>query len=103
AIKSSEGAQFSLNCFSEAVMSNSFEHYYEFGPFRIDVANRLLFRDEQPLPVTPKAVETLVALVRHGGRLLKKNDLMGIVWPDRMVEESNLTQNIYLRRKTLGA
>ena len=77
-------------------------NFYEFGPFRVDVANLLLFRDGQPLPLTPKAVETLVALVQRGGQLLKKDDLIKIVWPDRVIEESNVTQNIYLLRKTLG-
>ena len=81
---------------------NSSGHFYEFGPFRIDVANRLLFRERQPLALTPKAVEILIALVEHGGQLLKKDDLIKIVWPDRVVEEGNLTQNIYLLRKTLG-
>ena len=81
---------------------NSGRHFYEFGPFRIDVANRLLFRDHQPLALTPKAVEILIALVAHGGQLLKKDELIKIVWPDRVVEEGNLTQNIYLLRKTLG-
>jgi len=84
-------------------MTDSAGHFYEFGPFRVDVANLLLFRDGQPLSLAPKAVETLIALVRHGGQLVKKDDLIGIVWSDRIVDESNLSQNIYLLRKTLGA
>src|SRR3989442_12882265 len=83
-------------------MTNSAGHFYEFGPFRVDVANLLLFRDGQPLSLAPKAVETLIALVQHGGQLVKKDDLIRIVWPDRVVEESNLSQNIYLLRKMLG-
>jgi len=83
-------------------MTDSAGHFYEFGPFRVDVTNLLLFRDGQPLSLAPKAVETLIALVRHGGQLVKKDDLIGIVWSDRIVDESNLSQNIYLLRKTLG-
>jgi DNA-binding winged helix-turn-helix (wHTH) protein/tetratricopeptide (TPR) repeat protein len=83
-------------------MTNSAGHFFEFGPFRVDVANLLLFRDGQPLSLAPKAVETLIALVQHGGQLVKKDDLIRIVWSDRVVEESNLSQNIYLLRKTLG-
>ncbi len=83
-------------------MTNSAGHFFEFGRFRVDVANLLLFRDGQPLSLAPKAVETLIALVQHGGQLMKKDDLLRIVWPDRVVEESNLSQNIYLLRKTLG-
>ena len=83
-------------------MTNSAGHFYEFGPFRVDVANLLLFRDGQPLSLAPKAVETLIALVQHGGQLVKKDDLIRIVWSERIVDESNLSQNIYLLRKTLG-
>jgi DNA-binding winged helix-turn-helix (wHTH) protein/tetratricopeptide (TPR) repeat protein len=83
-------------------MASSAGHFYEFGPFRVDVANLLLFRDGQPLSLAPKAVETLIALVQHGGQLVKKDDLLRIVWSDRVVDESNLSQNIYLLRKTLG-
>jgi DNA-binding winged helix-turn-helix (wHTH) protein/tetratricopeptide (TPR) repeat protein len=83
-------------------MSNSVKHFYEFGPFRLDVANRLLLRGGEPLPLAPKAVDTLLALVEHGGDVLRKDDLMKLVWPNHIVEEGNLTQNIYLLRKTLG-
>src|SRR5215468_5559653 len=83
-------------------MSNPVKQFYELGPFRIDVANRLLLRDGEPLPLTPKAVDTLLALVQHNGQVLNKEELMKLVWPDSVVEEGNLTQNIYLLRKTLS-
>ncbi len=83
-------------------MSESTKYFYEFGPYRLDVANRLLLRGGEPLPLTPKAVDTLLALIRHGGEILRKDDLMRLVWPDHVVEEGNLTQHIYLLRKTLG-
>jgi DNA-binding winged helix-turn-helix (wHTH) protein/tetratricopeptide (TPR) repeat protein len=83
-------------------MTDSAGHFYEFGPFRVDVTNLLLFRDGQPLSLAPKAVETLIALVQRDGQLVKKDDLIRIVWSDRIVDESNLSQNIYLLRKTLG-
>ncbi|HEV2669357.1 MAG TPA: transcriptional regulator, partial [Blastocatellia bacterium] len=83
-------------------MSNPVKQFYELGPFRIDVANRLLLRDGEPLPLTPKAVDTLLALVQHSGQVLNKEELMKLVWPDTVVEEGNLTQNIYLLRKTLS-
>ena len=83
-------------------MANSAGHFFEFGPFRVDVANLLLFRDGQPLSLAPKAVETLIALVQRDGQLVKKADLIRIIWSDRIVDESNLSQNIYLLRKTLS-
>ncbi len=83
-------------------MSTFGEQFYEFGAFRIDVANRLLFHEGLALSLTPKTVETLIALVRSKGELLNKDELLKTIWPDRLVDESNLTQNIYLLRKTLG-
>ena len=75
---------------------------YEFDSYRVDVTNRLVLRHDVPLPLTPKAVEILVALIAHRGEILSKSDLMKIVWPDTVVEDGNLAQNIYLLRKTLN-
>src|SRR5262245_33607415 len=102
ALNSSEKRSIIAQLFIKAVMSNSVKHFYEFGPFRIDVANRLLLRDGEPLSLTPKAVDTLLVLIQSSGQVLRKDDLMKLVWPDTVVEEGNLTQNIYLLRKTLG-
>lgn len=78
------------------------KQFYEFGPFRVDPAKRLLLRDEQALPLTPKAFDILLALVQHGGEMLHKDELMRMVWPDTAVEENNLTRNISTLRKALG-
>ncbi|MEO5897562.1 MAG: winged helix-turn-helix domain-containing protein [Vicinamibacterales bacterium] len=72
---------------------------YEFGPFRIDAAERLLRRGDDVLPLTPKAVDTLVALVENRGRLVSKDELMTRLWPGTFVEEANLTNQISLLRK----
>ena len=75
---------------------------YEFGPFHLNAEERLLLRDGQPVPLTPKAFDTLLLLVENSGRLLDKNELMGSVWPDAVVEENNLNRSIYVLRKALG-
>ena len=77
-------------------------HFYEFGPFRLDAVERLLFRGDEVVPLTPKVIETLLVLVEHRGHLMAKDELMNSVWPDSFVEESNLAQNISLLRKALG-
>jgi len=84
------------------MIPQSANHLYRFGPFRLNPAERLLLRDGQPVPVTPKVFDTLVALVEHHGRLLKKDELIGKLWPDATVEEDNLTHNISALRKALG-
>ncbi len=75
---------------------------YEFGRFRLDAAQKVLFLDGRPLPLTPKATETLVVLVERHGTLVTKDELLRLVWPNAFVEENNLAQNISLLRRTLG-
>lgn len=75
---------------------------YEFGPFRVDPEKQLLLRDDQPVAVTPKTLETLLVLIRHGRQVVSKDELMKELWPDSFVEEANLSQNIFMLRKALG-
>ncbi len=75
---------------------------YQFGEFRLEVDKRLLLRQGEPVPLTPKVFETLVHLVRHHGKVIAKDDLMRAVWPDTVVEENNLSQSISVLRKVLG-
>ena len=82
--------------------SPSHPPFYEFGPFRLDVRRRLLLREEGAVPITPKALETLLALVERRGRVVEKGELMRLLWPDTAVEEANLTQSVFLVRKALG-
>src|SRR5918999_1854549 len=76
---------------------------YTFGPFVADTREGTLLCEGRPVPLTPKAFETLVALVEHSGRCLTKEELMRRVWPDSFVEENNLSQNISQLRRALQA
>src|SRR5688572_13004228 len=76
---------------------------YEFGTFRVDVTERVLFNENRPISLTPKAFDTLLALVQHHGHVLTTEELMQQVWPDSFVEGNNLAQNISTLRKVLGA
>jgi len=75
--------------------------FYEFGPFRLNVHERLLEKNGELVALTPKVFETLLVLVEHSGHVLAKDDLMSRLWPDTFVEESSLTQNISLLRRAL--
>lgn len=75
---------------------------YEFGPFRVDADKEVLLRDGQPVSLTPKAFQVLLVLVRRGGDVATKDEIMKTVWPDTFVEETNLTRNIFSIRKALG-
>lgn len=76
--------------------------FYQFGPFRLDAARRVLLREGELLPLTPKAFDTLLLLVERPGELVTKDELMGRLWPDTFVEEGSLTRNISALRKALG-
>jgi DNA-binding winged helix-turn-helix (wHTH) protein/TolB-like protein/Tfp pilus assembly protein PilF len=75
---------------------------FAIGPFRLDPVDRLLSRDGRPVPLTPKAIDTLLVLVNRRGRLVAKDDLLREVWPDTFVEENNLAQHISTLRRVLG-
>lgn len=83
-------------------MNEEPKHFYEFGPFRIDPDKRLLLRDDRPVPLQSKAFEMLLVLVQNSGTVVLKDDLMKALWPDSFVEESNLTQHIFVLRRSLG-
>lgn len=83
-------------------MSLKRKHFYDFGDFRLDLAEKVLMREGKFIPLTPKVFETLCVLVENAGRLLEKHELMQRIWQDRSVEESNLTFNIKMLRKALG-
>ncbi len=76
---------------------------YEFGPFQLDAERLLLLDSDAPIPLGPKVVETLLALIEHPGELIGKNDLLARIWPEGYVDEANLAQNVYVLRKTLRA
>ena len=74
----------------------------QFGPFLIDIAERVLRRDGETVPITPKAFDVLVALLEKPGQVISKEELLQKVWPDTFVEESNLSYNVFALRKALG-
>jgi DNA-binding winged helix-turn-helix (wHTH) protein/tetratricopeptide (TPR) repeat protein len=75
---------------------------YEFGPFRVDPEKELLLRDNEAIPLAPKAFQVLLVLVRSKKEVVTKDELLKAVWPDTFVEETNLSRNIFLLRKALG-
>ena len=84
-------------------MTNAAEHkVYGFDDFRIDVAHLMLYHEGAEIPMVPKAVETLLALIERRGKIVSKDELLEAVWPDAVVEESNLFLYLSLLRKTLG-
>ncbi len=75
---------------------------YEFGPFTVQPAERLLVRGDRAVSLTPKAFDLLIQLVDRPGQLVGKHELMAALWPDTFVEEANLAYTMSALRKALG-
>lgn len=75
---------------------------YTFGPFRLEVEERRLWRGGESIRLRGKIFDTLCVLVANHGRLMRKEDLLQAIWPDSAVEENNLDHNISQLRKALG-
>jgi DNA-binding winged helix-turn-helix (wHTH) protein len=75
---------------------------YHFGPYRFDGRLRRLYKEGEPVVLTPKAVDTLAALIARAGRVVEKDELMSLVWNDVSVGDDTLAQNISTLRKVLG-
>ncbi len=90
--------------FSKFMIDLSESRIYEFEEFRLEAKNHRLFLREtdELVPLTPKAVEVLLYLVENVGRIISKDEILEAVWENAFVEESNLSQTIFVLRKTLG-
>jgi len=75
---------------------------YEFDEFHLDPKKRVLRLRHAPVPLTPKAFEMLLVLVKSEGLVMTKDELIKAVWADSFVEDSNLTQIVFVLRKALG-
>lgn len=83
-------------------MSNQTTYRYQFGEFSLNPSKRVLLKNDAPIPLTPKAFDTLLVLVRENGHVVEKEELLREVWPDTFVGETTLAQNVFTVRKALG-
>jgi TolB-like protein/DNA-binding winged helix-turn-helix (wHTH) protein/Flp pilus assembly protein TadD len=83
-------------------MLNKGKGLLEFGNFRLDATQQLLFSGDQLVALAPKAFDTLQALIEADGRIVGKEELLKKVWPDTFVEEGSLAHNISILRKVLA-
>ncbi len=83
-------------------MPEQISYTYEFGPFCLDRDRRVFLRAGQVVPLTSKALDTLLALIENRSRVVEKDELLKLIWPNTVVEERNLAVNISTLRKVLG-
>src|SRR5262245_46021895 len=87
---------------SVAKMNRAVNHFYEFGSLRLDATNRQLCRNGVELPLQPRLMETLIALIENANTLVTRDSLINAVWGETAVEEGGLKRNISMLRKALG-
>jgi DNA-binding winged helix-turn-helix (wHTH) protein/tetratricopeptide (TPR) repeat protein len=75
---------------------------WTFGPFAFEASRRRLTRDGEAVELPPKAADLLLLLLEAGDRVVEKREIFDALWPDTAVQESNLTQTVYVLRKALG-
>lgn len=75
---------------------------FAFDHFKLDSGRLMLYRDGSEVSIPPKVAKTLSVLVESAGTIITKDEVIERVWDDSIVEESNLTQYLYLLRKVLG-
>ena len=78
------------------------KHFYKFGPYCLDLEERVLRRGNGPLTLPPKDLETLIVLVQRAGHIVDKDELLEKVWPGVFIEEGNLSRRIFNLRQVLG-
>lgn len=83
-------------------MTNGFNTLYEFGQFRLDAGGATLWRNDEVIPLSPKAVGLLRLLIENEGRVVSRQEIFDSLWQDTFVEAGVLTQNIYTLRNALG-
>ena len=88
---------------AEDDMERDRRELYEFGPFRLEPAERKLLRNNEVVVLTPKAFDTLVLLVRNSGHLLEKDELIRALWPDSFVEVEFPSVTLHEGRITVPA
>ncbi|MGH9519242.1 MAG: winged helix-turn-helix domain-containing protein [Terriglobales bacterium] len=75
---------------------------YRFSEYRLCVEQRKLWRGGSVVPLTPRALDLLIVLVKNPGRALSRAELLQRVWGGVSVQDSNLTVNLCLLRRALG-
>ena len=79
--------------------SSAGDRVYAFGPFIVDGARRLLWREGQLVPLTPRALDILLLLIAHRGDVVDKDTLLTAIWGITVVEEATVVRHVSTREK----
>ena len=74
---------------------------YRFGEYVLDTGARTLSRGSELVTITAKVFDALALLVERAGEVVEKEEFFRRVWRETAVEDSSLTQTIFVLRKLL--
>ena len=77
------------------------EREFSFGAFRFIPARQQLLHQDTPLRLGGRALDILKVLVEHAGELVGKRELIAQVWPNSVVDDSNLKVHVAALRRAL--
>jgi DNA-binding response OmpR family regulator len=75
---------------------------FRFGRFYVVPRSRQLFVDGAPVGLGSRAFDLLTLLIQGRGSVVTKREIMRRLWPDTIVDESNLRVQMSILRKVLN-
>ena len=76
--------------------------FYNFGNFRVDVGEEILWRGGEKLHINRRTFQVLQLLIENAGKTVFKQDFADKVWADTFVEDNSLTVTMTTLRRILG-
>ena len=76
--------------------------FVRFEGYELDRARWQLRYGDEVLPLTRKTFDLLLYLIENADRVVTKDELLRALWPEQFIEESNLTQQVFLLRRALA-
>jgi FixJ family two-component response regulator/DNA-binding winged helix-turn-helix (wHTH) protein len=83
-------------------LSTNGDGVIRFGRFCVRPRARRLLVDDHPIELGSRAFDLLMVLIGAPGMIVTKNEIMSRVWPDTVVEESNLKVQMSSLRRVLN-
>src|SRR6266403_1426373 len=100
--KTPTGTSNGLGLLRDLALERNTQHAKCFGSFRLLPDQRLLEEGDKPVHIGSRALDILIALVDRPGELVRKEELMALVWPNTNVAPCNLSVHIAALRRILG-
>ena len=82
---------------------NRMDRVYQFGEVEVRSAERRVLVSGHPVSVGTRGLDLLLALIERRDRVVTKDELLSLVWPGLVVEETNIKVQVSTLRKIIGS